>query len=828
VFELATTADDIERIHRAGKIASLIGMEGGYSIDDSLGLLRESSTPAGARYMTLTHSKTTTWADSATDAPKWGGLNPFGEAVVREMNRLGMMVDLPCLGRDHAGRHPGLGGAGDLLPLLGAGGDRPCAQCARQRPEADARERRDRHGHLRAGLRQRGGAPLERRSGGRGGASEDPEPRRPNRGPKGWPWPPPIRVPHASIADVVAHIQHVRDVAGIDHVGLGGDFDGVESLPDGITGVDAYPAILAALMAAGWTEADIRKLAGENMLRVMRAVEAVARAKANEPPGMATNGDGPEVARGPEKTVPRCQTLPTISRDISGLEFSSVWRTARLCEIRTPNLRAVRAWAGCQRPRWRWEGRGVAQGWIRINSYATGGYQIVVNATALAGQDPVRRHQIVSLQREARADGQGVGRRGERHGHAVVSCTLKPRQAGLRAVELHHAELIDGDLAQPCQGFRMVWPQSRAHQVERFLIDPQALILTGRIRFGRLDQELSQLCGDDRSYGGSGDAFSGVQAAVDRFGLDDARIPGDVFRGVEQGARQTDPRHPQVERPPAAGLAEGDEPTRQGFGRRLVIARDQQVDAALEFPGIAQLTPGDPEAHGVGVGGAVHAVVDPRQNIAGRACVLEAPRSQFGVEILAQKGLRLVVGAGHGQQTGQGEAKITRRSVVRAESAAGARVSLLRQGQGFRRSADVYQNGNQPRLDSEGPRRKRMVAAFESQQIAQKGRRLAGATRPLPFDRLTPHIVSRGVARLGDRRGDLSHRRVGDAEGAREKRGDQDGEVMRSAHVCTVIRPGAAVYFHNLTRGASGAPLLRRPSGMVSGLAAAGAVKPGP
>ena len=93
VFELATTADDIERIHRRGKIASLIGMEGGYSIADSLGLLREFHD-AGARYMTLTHSATTSWADSATDAPKWGGLNAFGEEVVREMNRLGMMVDL--------------------------------------------------------------------------------------------------------------------------------------------------------------------------------------------------------------------------------------------------------------------------------------------------------------------------------------------------------------------------------------------------------------------------------------------------------------------------------------------------------------------------------------------------------------------------------------------------------------------------------------------------------------------------------------------------------------------------------------------------------------
>ena len=93
VFEIATTADDIARIHKAGRIASLVGMEGGYSIDDSLGLLREFYD-SGARYMTLTHSKTTTWADSATDAPKWGGLSPFGEQVVKEMNRIGMMVDI--------------------------------------------------------------------------------------------------------------------------------------------------------------------------------------------------------------------------------------------------------------------------------------------------------------------------------------------------------------------------------------------------------------------------------------------------------------------------------------------------------------------------------------------------------------------------------------------------------------------------------------------------------------------------------------------------------------------------------------------------------------
>jgi membrane dipeptidase len=291
VFELATTADDIERIHRSGKIASLIGMEGGYSIDDSLGLLREFQA-AGARYMTLTHSKTTSWADSATDAPQWGGLNPFGEAVVHEMNRIGMMVDLSHVSEEtmldairvseapvifsHSSARAVTGNRrnvpDNVLKLMPANGgivmvtfvpgfvSAAIADWNRQMGEEATRLNADPSAEpLDPGLKARAEA----------------HPR-----------------PHATVADVVAHIQHVREVAGIDHVGLGGDFDGVESLPDGITGVDAYPEILAALMAAGWTEADIRKLAGENMLRVMRAVEAVARTKANERPGMATNTTG--------------------------------------------------------------------------------------------------------------------------------------------------------------------------------------------------------------------------------------------------------------------------------------------------------------------------------------------------------------------------------------------------------------------------------------------------------------------------------------------------------------------------------------------------------
>ena len=286
VFELAATADDVERIHRAGRIASLVGMEGGYSIDDSLGLLREFHA-AGARYITLTHSKTTTWADSATDAPKWGGLSPFGEDVVREMNRIGMMVDLSHVSEEtmvDAMR------VSDAPVIFSHSSARAVTDHPRNVPDSVLRAMAADGGVVMVtfvpgfiSTAQLDWVKELEAEAARLGVSAGAAPTDPRL--EAWAVANPR--PHATVADVVAHIQHVRAVAGIDHVGLGGDFDGVTSLPDGVEGVDAYPRILAALMAAGWTEAEIRKLAGENVLRVMRAVEAVAASRAGERPSLA-------------------------------------------------------------------------------------------------------------------------------------------------------------------------------------------------------------------------------------------------------------------------------------------------------------------------------------------------------------------------------------------------------------------------------------------------------------------------------------------------------------------------------------------------------------
>jgi membrane dipeptidase len=289
-FELAVTADDVVRIHRGGKIASLVGIEGGYSINDSLGLLRVFHA-MGVRYMTLTHSTTTTWADSATDAPKWGGLSPFGEAVVREMNRLGIMVDL-----SHVSEETMLDAlrVSEAPVIFSHSSARGVTGHPRNVPDSVLRL-----------LPEDGGVVMitfvpgfvaeDVRAWGSARSAEEARlkslnPGSPSAVTEGVAaWVAANPPPRADIADVADHIDHVRRIAGIDHVGLGGDFDGVSALPDGLGGVETYPALIAELYRRGWTDADVRKLLGENVLRVMRAVEAVARDKRGDRPGLATN-----------------------------------------------------------------------------------------------------------------------------------------------------------------------------------------------------------------------------------------------------------------------------------------------------------------------------------------------------------------------------------------------------------------------------------------------------------------------------------------------------------------------------------------------------------
>ena len=276
-FELALTADDIERIFKKGKIASLIGMEGGHSIDSSLGALRMFHR-LGARYMTLTHSKNMPWADSATDTPvleRTVAVRRRGRArdeLARHARRSVARV------AGHDGRcDPRLRGAGDLLALVGARRERRAAQRARQHPAAAAEERRRRDGDVRAGLPLGEGRGLER--------LQDAESARLT---KQFPsdaaavkiglgaWAKANPAPRATIADAADHIDHIKKVAGIDHIGLGGDFDGITSVVQGLEDVSTYPALTAELLRRGYKDDDIKKILGLNILRVMRGVEKVS------------------------------------------------------------------------------------------------------------------------------------------------------------------------------------------------------------------------------------------------------------------------------------------------------------------------------------------------------------------------------------------------------------------------------------------------------------------------------------------------------------------------------------------------------------------------
>lgn len=292
VFELAFTAEDIERIHRQGRIASLIGIEGGNAIDSSLPVLREMYR-AGARYMTLTHSATLPWADSATDEAVHDGLSPFGVAVVREMNRLGMLVDLSHV--SPATMHDALD-ASRAPVIFSHSSARALNDHPRNVPDEVLRRVAGNGGvvmvtfvpgFISAEVAAWGRARGAERA--RLTAAHPDDAEAVAAGLAAWTEANPQ--PRAALAQVADHVEHVRAVAGVDHVGLGGDFDGIEDTVEGLDGVEDYPALLEELARRGWSDADLAALAGGNLLRVLRRAEAVARELAGEPIPYATLGD---------------------------------------------------------------------------------------------------------------------------------------------------------------------------------------------------------------------------------------------------------------------------------------------------------------------------------------------------------------------------------------------------------------------------------------------------------------------------------------------------------------------------------------------------------
>jgi membrane dipeptidase len=270
---LALTAADIEAIFKSGRVASLLGMEGGHAIENSLGALR-AFYALGARYMTLTHNVTLDWADAAADAPKHNGLTAFGKEVVCEMNRLGMLIDLS---------HVSPKVMSDAITVSAA----PVIfshSCARALTD----HVRNVPDSILARLPQNGGVVMvafvpdfisqefnawnvslqERLAKATSNEERD-------RIRKEFKAEHPL--PKTTVGQVADHLEHIRKVAGADHVGIGSDFDGTSMLPIGLEDVSKFPNLFAELIRRGWSDADLKKLAGENLLRVLREAEATAR-----------------------------------------------------------------------------------------------------------------------------------------------------------------------------------------------------------------------------------------------------------------------------------------------------------------------------------------------------------------------------------------------------------------------------------------------------------------------------------------------------------------------------------------------------------------------
>lgn len=277
VFEMASTADDIVRIHKSGKIASLIGVEGGHSIDNSLGVLRMFYA-LGVRYMTLTHSETIDWADSATDEAKHGGLTEFGESVVLEMNRLGMLVDISHVSAEtmkdalRISKAPLIASHSSALAVA----DHP-----RNVPDDVLKLVQKNNGVIMVNfysgfvvpesakvMKQMFKVYRELRDKYKDEAQFK----------EAWAqWKKANPYPRGTIHDVVDHIEHIIKVAGVDHVGLGSDYDGISTTPEQLEDVSCYPYITQELLNRGYKAAEIHKVLGGNVLRVLREAEAVAQ-----------------------------------------------------------------------------------------------------------------------------------------------------------------------------------------------------------------------------------------------------------------------------------------------------------------------------------------------------------------------------------------------------------------------------------------------------------------------------------------------------------------------------------------------------------------------
>jgi membrane dipeptidase len=306
VFELARTADDVERVFKKGKIASLMGVEGGHSIDNSLATLRMLHR-LGAGYMTLTHNVNTAWADAAAGEPKLHGLSKFGEEVVHEMNRLGMFVDLSHVSPDTMKAALRVTAAPVIFSHSSA---RALCDVPRNVPDDVLKELPKNGGVVMVSFVPGFTSPVVAAHGKLEGEQQKALQAK-------YPgdaatvkaelakWTAANPAPRATLSQVADHIDHIKQVAGIDHVGIGSDFDGIESVPVGLEDTSKYPALFAELLRRGYSDEDVRKVMGKNVLRAMRQAETVAKKlQSARGPSLAKieDLDGPQAKAGSPTT----------------------------------------------------------------------------------------------------------------------------------------------------------------------------------------------------------------------------------------------------------------------------------------------------------------------------------------------------------------------------------------------------------------------------------------------------------------------------------------------------------------------------------------------